>query len=98
MDPASGRNGLCSSALGAIATLAVLIAVPYAVPGLSRLRVLTPLPDGQGLVLAPPPAVSAAPAASVGEAKLAGETGEQAELRQPEVVVIPPSATDAVPA
>ncbi|MEO7331964.1 MAG: hypothetical protein ABI193_25530, partial [Minicystis sp.] len=43
-------------------------------------------------------AVGAAPIASVGEAALVKETGDQGDLRQPEVVVIPPAAVEAVPA
>src|SRR4051812_48460354 len=97
MEGRLGKNGLASSALGAMATLAALIALPYAAPGLSRSRLLAPLPDGQGLVLAPPKVASAAPAASVGEAQLAAETREQAELQQPEEVAIPPSAAEVVP-
>ncbi len=36
-----------------MATLALLVLVPYAHPSLSRLRVLTPLPEGRGLVVVP---------------------------------------------
>ncbi|WP_437586956.1 GDSL-type esterase/lipase family protein [Sorangium sp. So ce1000] len=88
------RNGLASRAAGAMATLAVLVLVPYAHPSLSRLRVLTPLPEGEGLVVVPAPA----PVASVGETTLATETTEQAELRQPEEVALPAAAAELLPA
>jgi lysophospholipase L1-like esterase len=88
-------NGLSSRAAGALATLALLVGLPYAVPGLHRLRVLTPLPEGASLITPPP---AAAPAASVGETRLVLETTEQDELRQPEVVVIPAAAREAIPA
>ncbi len=87
------KNGLTSSALVAMATLAALIAIPYAVPRLARLRVLQPLPEGQGLVPARAAAASSAP---VGETH-ALETTDQSELRQPEQVVLPPQAIEAVP-
>lgn len=92
-----GANGLLSRTAGAMLTLAALVALPYAVPQLSRLRVLSPLPEGAGLVVKPK-AAAAAPAATVGEAKLVLETTEQAELRQPEVVTIPAAAREALPA
>src|SRR5262245_61339696 len=82
-----------SPAAGAMLTLAALVAIPYAVPGLLRLRVLRPLPDGMGLVTAPAPA-----SASVGETKLVIETTEQAELRQPEQQALPAEAAAALPA
>jgi lysophospholipase L1-like esterase len=101
--PASGPkplagdgNGLFSRTAGALLTLAVLVAVPYALPSLARLRVLTPLPEGAGLVTRMPAA--AAPTGTVGETKLVIETTEQAELRQPEVVAIPAAAREAMPA
>jgi len=87
-------NGLTSRAAGAVAALALLVAVPYALPPLARLRVLTPLPEGAGLVTRRAPA----PAATVGETRLVLETTEQAELRQPEVVAIPAAAREALPA
>ncbi|WP_437808771.1 GDSL-type esterase/lipase family protein [Sorangium sp. So ce1078] len=103
-DPAGGaggapagsppRNGLASSAAGALATLALLVLVPYAHPSLSRLRLLTPLPEGEGLVVVPAPA----PVASIGETTLVTETTEQAELRQPEEVALPAAAAELVPA
>src|SRR4051812_7601646 len=73
------QNGLSAPAARAMATLALLVAVPYAIPGLARLRLLAPLPDGQGLAALVP----AAPVASVGETALVIETTEQAELQQP---------------
>jgi lysophospholipase L1-like esterase len=90
------KNGLVSPTAAALVTLASLIALPYVVPRAQRLRLLEPLPEGAGLVAAALPAPSAAPSASVGEAKIAFETSEQAELRQPEVVAIPAAAREAV--
>jgi lysophospholipase L1-like esterase len=88
------QNGLGSPAALAMVTLAALVALPYALPSLARLRLLTPLPDGQRLVAVAPPA----PAASVGETALVIETTEQAELQQPEEVVLPPAAAEIAPA
>lgn len=96
MEPRDGTNGLVSPAAAAMLTLAVLVAIPYAVPGLWRFRLLTPLPEGAGLV-AMPPAAAAAPAASVGETSLVIETTEQSELRQPEEVTLPPAAAEVLP-
>lgn len=90
-------NGLVSPAFGACIALALLSALPYLVPGLGRLRLLSPLPPDKALALAPKTTASAAPAASVGEAKLAAETTEQAELRQPEQVELPPEAARVLP-
>ncbi|WP_437619808.1 GDSL-type esterase/lipase family protein [Sorangium sp. So ce1151] len=94
--PASSppRNGLTSSAARAMATLALLVLVPYAHPSLWRLRLLSPLPEGKGLVVVPAPA----PSASVGETALVMETTEQAELRQPEEVALPAAAAELMPA
>lgn len=92
------QNGLLSRTAASLLTLAALVAVPYAAPALWRLRVLTPLPEGVSLVPAPGAAAAAAPAATVGEAKLVIETTEQSELRQPEVVAIPQAAREAIPA
>lgn len=88
-----GTNGLKSSALLALLTLVALVALPYRVPGLARFRLLTPLPEGAGLVAVSP---QAAPAPSVGEAALVVETTEQAELRQPEEIALPPAAVEAL--
>ncbi|WP_437671445.1 GDSL-type esterase/lipase family protein [Sorangium sp. So ce131] len=88
------RNGLTSSAARAMAALALLVVVPYVHPSLRRLQLLTPLPEGEGLVVVAPPA----PAASVGETALVVETTEQAELRQPEEVALPPAAAELAPA
>ena len=95
---ARGDNGLVSRAAGALLTLAALVGLPYRVPALARLRLLTPLPEGAGVItgaLAP-----AAPTASVGETRLVIETTEQAELRQAEseTMAIPPAAKEALPA
>lgn len=88
-----GTNGLESSATLALATLLVLVAIPYFHPALERFRLLTPLPEGQGLVAVAP---AAAPVASVGEAALATETTQQTELSQPEEVTLPPAAAEIV--
>jgi lysophospholipase L1-like esterase len=93
-----GQNGLRSRTALSLVCLLAFVALPYVIPGLGRLRVLTALPDGVGLFAAPKVAVGAAPAASVGEASLVKETGDQGDLRQPEEVVIPPAAAEAVPA
>lgn len=90
-------NGLRSSAALAMVTVALLTAIPYATPKLARFRLLTPLPDGEGLVMVPAPAaVSAAPQAPVGETALVMETTEQNELRQPENMALPPAAAEVV--
>lgn len=86
---------MSSRAAGALLTFLALVSIPYGFPSLSRLRVLTPLPDGAGLSLRP---AAVAPAATVGETKLAMETTEQTELRQPEEVTIPAAAREVVPA
>jgi lysophospholipase L1-like esterase len=88
-------NGLFSRSAGALATLGALVALPYAVPGSFRFRVLTPLPDGVALIA---PAPAAAPAPTVGETKLVIKTTEQAELRQPEEVALPAAAREVLPA
>lgn len=89
----SGANALQSSTTLALATLAVLVAIPYFHPSLERFRLLTPLPEGQGLVAVAP---AAAPVASVGEAPLVVETTEQSELSQPEEVTLPPAAAEII--
>lgn len=53
--PAAQANGLRSSAAVAMLSLAVFTAIPYAVPKLARFRLLTPLPEGAGLVMVAPP-------------------------------------------
>ncbi|AKT38285.1 GDSL-type esterase/lipase family protein [Chondromyces crocatus] len=88
-----GRNGLLSKATLALATLGLLVAIPYGIPRLERLRLLSPLPEGEGLVAVPTPA----PMTSVGEAALQVETTEQAELQQPEEPEIPPAAAAVLP-
>ena len=53
VDGQAGTNGLRSSAAVAMLTLAVLTAIPYAVPSLWRFRLLKPLPGvGSGPSLA----------------------------------------------
>ncbi len=78
-----------------VATLGALLALPYATPSLARLRLFQPLPEGVGIAAAARPAAAAAPAATVGEATLVLETHEQADLRQPEEVVLPAAAASA---
>jgi len=92
--PRPGRNALVSSTALALATFALLVGLPYVVPGLGRLRLLAPLPEGEGLVMVPKPAQVAA----VGETALQIETTEQAELEQPEEPALPPAAAEMVPA
>ncbi|HVY44610.1 MAG TPA: hypothetical protein VHB21_01975 [Minicystis sp.] len=97
MQEGEGRNGLASPAFAALAVLVVLVAAPYALPAsrvVDRLRVLTPLPPGEGLVAAKPPPAGSAP---VGETRLVLETKDEAELRQPEHVELPPAAAEAIP-
>lgn len=89
-------NGLKSKAAAAMVSLAVLVGIPYLVPSLWRFRLLSPLPEGTGLVAAAQPA-AAAPSAQVGETSLIIETTEQPELRQPEDLVVPPEAKAALP-
>jgi len=89
----AGTNGLHSSTTLALATLALLVAIPYFLPSLERFRLLTPLPEGQGFVAVAP---AAAPVASVGEAPLAVETTQQSELSQPEEVTLPPAAAEII--
>jgi hypothetical protein len=79
----------------AMATLALLVAIPYVVPGLTRFRLFTPLAEGEALIRVKP---AAAPTASVGETALVGETSERHELAQPEKVDLPARAAEAVPA
>ena len=82
-----------SSTTLALVTLVLLVAIPYAHPSLERLRLLAPLPEGQGLVAVAP---AAAPVASVGEAPLVVETTAQSELSQPEEVRVPPAAAEII--
>ncbi len=90
----SGTNGLRSKAFFAALSTGILVALPYAVPGLDRFRLLTPLPDGQSLFSV---ANAPVPSASVGETALDHETTEQTDLAQPEVVRLPPHAKEALP-
>ncbi len=94
----SGANALRSRTTLSLVCLLAFVGLPYLIPGMGRFRVLTQLPDGVGLFAPEKVAVGAAPVASVGEASLAKESGDQGDLRQPEVVVIPPAAVAAVPA
>ncbi len=88
-----GTNGLRSSTALALITLAVLVGIPYLHPSLTRFRLLSPLPEGEGFVAVAP---AASPVASVGEAPLVVETTEQSELSQPEEVSLPPAAAEIV--
>lgn len=94
MDDPRGDNGLFSPALGAMATLLALVALPYVTPGLTRARLLAPLPESEGLVLAPRLVASAAAEAPVGETKLAVETtaDDEPERPAPEEAIPAPSA------
>jgi lysophospholipase L1-like esterase len=88
------KSGLRAPAVGAIATVALLVAIPYLVPGLERLRLLHPLPPGAGIVLAPPPAETA----TVGEVELPpAEAGELDHLGVPEEVEMPAQALALYP-
>lgn len=89
----SGTNALESSTALALATLLLLVAIPYFHPALQRFRLLSPLPEGQGLVAVPP---APTPVASVGEAPLVVDTSEQSQLSQPEEVALPPAAAAIV--
>jgi lysophospholipase L1-like esterase len=88
-------NGLASPALAASVTLLALIGIAYGVPGLDRFRLLTPLPEGAALVIAPPVVAGAAPVASVGEAQLGVETHD--DTPKVEEAVIPRAAIEALP-
>jgi lysophospholipase L1-like esterase len=90
MEPRGG-NGLKSPAAGAMATLLVLLIIPYLVPALRRVRVLTPLAEGEGLTLVTP----AEQDAPVGEAELPAAS-EGSDRAQPERAVMPPEAKDIV--
>jgi lysophospholipase L1-like esterase len=87
------RGALTSPAAVAMATLALLTAVPYAVPSLARLRLLTPLPPELSLLQTGP---AAPPAATIGEVALAFETTEQEALAQPENVHLSAAAAEVV--
>ena len=90
-----GELGGLKVALGVVAMLGALIAVPYVVPGLSRFRLLQPLAPGEGLELAPP---ASQKSAEVGEIDLPdAEAGELDHLGVPEEVAIPAKARDLVP-
>lgn len=92
--PPRERTGL-RRALFATVTLGALMGVPYLVPGLERLRLLSPLAPGQGLELAPPPAEKSA---EVGELALPpAEAGALDHLGVPEEVSIPERARKLVP-
>lgn len=102
-DDASKRAGpdpdtlaaLRSPAAVAMATLALMVAVPYAVPRLERLRLLTPLPPEQSLLQA---GSAASPAATIGEVALVFETAEQEALAQPEEIHLSAAAAEVVAA
>ncbi|MEZ4313631.1 MAG: hypothetical protein R3F14_36885, partial [Polyangiaceae bacterium] len=89
-----GPAVLTSRTALAMLTAAVLVAVPYAVPQLGRLRLLTPLSESASLFGSPAPAQ---PAATVGEAELKIETKDDDALSQPEVVELPAAAREIVP-
>jgi lysophospholipase L1-like esterase len=93
----SEPNALRSPTTLVLGALALLVAVPYVVPGLERLRLLAPLAPGQSLI--PTRKQLTQEAAVVGEATI-GETAPdtQDELRLPENVVIPDAAKELVKA
>lgn len=86
---ARGANGLRSPAALAMATLLVLLGIPYLVPGLQRVRVLTPLTEGEGIALVAP----GEPEAPVGEAELPS-TPASSDRAQPERAAPAPEAKD----
>ena len=90
----SGPSVLTSRPMIAMVTVGALVGLPYLVPGLTRFRLLTPLPETASLFAAPAPAQ---PAATVGAAELKMETKDDAELRQPEDVQLPAAAREIVP-
>lgn len=85
----TGGNGLRSSAALAMAVLGLLVALPYLIPGWERLRLLSPLPEGEGLMLrAPEPDEP-----PVGEADVPELSSDQDDrLALPEQIGIPPAA------
>lgn len=89
-----GAAVLRSPAAIAMVTVAALVGVPYLVPGLARVRLLTPLPETASLFAMPAPAQSVA---AVGEAEIKIETKDDEALRQPEVVELPAAAREIVP-
>ena len=90
----SGPRALVSPPMIAIVTVAALVGVPYLVPHLDRLRLLTPIPESASLFAGAPPAQ---PAATVGAAELKLETKDDSALRQPEDVELPAAAREIVP-
>lgn len=83
----SGVNGLRSRAALAMLTAGILVAVPYLVPGLGRLRLLAPLPEGEALLLASPEPDEP----PVGEADVAEVSPDEAQkLALPERIAMPP--------
>jgi lysophospholipase L1-like esterase len=78
----------------AMLTVALLTALPYAVPKLARFRLLSPLAPGQSLV---EPKRAPAPVASVGEVTLAFGTDDRGDLAQPEQVELPAAAAEVLP-
>jgi lysophospholipase L1-like esterase len=89
-----GARTLLSPSAIAMVTVAALVGLPYLVPGVQRLRLLTPLPETASLFAMPAPAQ---PAATVGAAKLEAETKDDDALKQPEVVELPAAAREIVP-
>jgi lysophospholipase L1-like esterase len=87
-------KGALGHVVACVATFAALLALPYASPKLARFRLLQPLPEGVGIAAVARPSAAAAPAATVGEAKIVLETREQADLKQPETVVLPAAAAE----
>lgn len=72
-----------------LGALLALVSIPYAVPKLGRLRLLTPIPPGQGLSLAAPPPENTA----VGETVLPPMSApDETVLAQPEDAPLPAKA------
>ena len=90
----SGPRALVSPPMIAMITVGALVGLPYLVPKLDRLRLLTPIPESASLFAGAPPAQ---PAATVGAADLKMETKDDGALRQPEEVELPAAAREIVP-
>lgn len=64
----------------ALLTLSLLVLIPYQVPGLQRLRLLSPLPEGSSLLAAPP---------AVGEMVIAEDPPAPSEAASPQGEAVP---------
>jgi lysophospholipase L1-like esterase len=88
------RDALLSRPALAVATLAAMIAIPYAIPGARRWRMLAPR-DSSGASAVP--AASDSAAATVGAVRLADETSDRPELALPDRVSIPAGSAGLPP-